>query len=80
MSLVQTQVLRSNIAVVRLANPERLNVLSKMLITELNTSLDNLENNEAIKCIIITGTGEVFSGGGGFKRITKCTFRRKIGK
>ena len=78
MSLVQTQVLRSNIAVVRLANPECLNVLSKMLITELNTSLDNLENNEAIKCIIITGTGEVFSGGADLKELQNAPLDGKL--
>ncbi|MBY0281915.1 MAG: enoyl-CoA hydratase/isomerase family protein [Alphaproteobacteria bacterium] len=78
MTLVQTQTIRPNIAVARLANPDRLNVLSKLLIHELNSSLDNLEKNDAIKCIIITGTGTVFSGGADLKELQTASLDGKI--
>jgi enoyl-CoA hydratase/carnithine racemase len=78
MSLVQTQIIHSNIAIVTLAKPDGLNVLSKQLIAELNTSLDTLENEEAIKCIIITGTGKVFSGGADLKELQTAPLDGKV--
>jgi enoyl-CoA hydratase/3-hydroxyacyl-CoA dehydrogenase len=46
-----------------LNRPERLNALNQQLLKELNQTLDELEENEKIKVIIITGTGRAFCAG-----------------
>ena len=78
MSLVQTKILHPNVALVTLTNPERLNVLSKQLIVELNACLDNLETNDTIKCIVITGADKVFSGGADLKELQTASLDGKI--
>lgn len=75
MSLVHFKILSSGIAIVTLNNPQRLNVLSRQLIADLNQSLDILENDETIKCLIITGVDSVFSSGADLKELEPTPHR-----
>ncbi len=51
------------IAWIVLNRPNKLNALSQKLLKELDESLDELEENEKIRVVIITGTGRAFSAG-----------------
>jgi enoyl-CoA hydratase len=51
------------IAVVRLHRPEQLNALSNQLMGELVGALENLDADEAILCIVLTGDERAFAAG-----------------
>jgi len=55
---------RDGLGIITLNRPDRLNALSRTLITELEQSLTLFEQDDTIKAIIITGTGDkAFSAG-----------------
>lgn len=49
--------LESNILVVTINRPDKLNALNKAVFADLNNVLDEIEKNKAIKSAIITGAG-----------------------
>jgi enoyl-CoA hydratase len=51
------------IAVVRLNRPEQLNALSNQLMGELVGALENLDADEAVLCIVLTGDERAFAAG-----------------
>ena len=57
----------NNIAVIKLTDSDNLNALGKESAKEILKHLENLENNESIRCLIITGSGKSFSAGGNIK-------------
>ena len=50
-------------AVLTLNRPEKRNALSVALRDALSDTLDELENDESLKCVVVTGNGPVFSAG-----------------
>jgi enoyl-CoA hydratase len=51
------------VAVVRLNRPEALNALSNQLMSELVGALENLDDDEAVRCIVIAGDEKAFASG-----------------
>lgn len=51
------------VAILRLARAEKRNALSIALRDEMSDALDELAADEAARCIIVTGEGDVFSAG-----------------
>jgi enoyl-CoA hydratase len=51
------------IAVVRLNRPEQLNALSNQLMSELVGALENLDGDEAVRCIVLAGDEKAFASG-----------------
>ena len=51
------------IAVVRLNRPEALNALSNQLMSELVCALENLDDDEAVRCIVVAGDQKAFASG-----------------
>jgi enoyl-CoA hydratase len=51
------------IAVVRLNRPEQLNALSNQLMGELVGALENLDADDAIRCIVVAGSERAFAAG-----------------
>jgi len=51
------------IAVVRLNRPEALNALSNQLMSELVGALENLDADDAVRCIVIAGDEKAFASG-----------------
>lgn len=56
--LIQYDITQNHIAIVTLNRPNQMNALSSPLLIELNAKLTEIENNDAIRAIIITGAGE----------------------
>jgi len=52
-----------SLAVVRLNRPDKRNALNPMLIRELDAVLTELQSDQAIRAIIMTGEGKAFSSG-----------------
>ena len=61
------------IAVVRLNRPEQLNALSNQLMGELVGALENLDGDEAIRCIVLTGDEKAFSAGADIGELSDAT-------
>lgn len=49
--------LQNGIYTITINRPDKLNALNKDVFTDLNTALDEIENNQDIKSVIITGAG-----------------------
>jgi enoyl-CoA hydratase/carnithine racemase len=48
---------------IELNRPERLNALSRQTLLELNASLDSVEEDAAVRAVVISGAGRAFSSG-----------------
>lgn len=59
-----------DVVIIKINRPEVLNALDKDVIAELSDAIDIASNNESIKVVIITGTGErSFSAGGDIRYV-----------
>jgi enoyl-CoA hydratase len=61
------------VAVVRLHRPEQRNALSNQLMSELVGALENLDADEAIRCIVLTGDDKAFAAGADIKELSDAT-------
>jgi enoyl-CoA hydratase len=50
-------------AVVILNAPQRRNVLSQAMVTAIGDSFDELEADDSVRCVVLTGAGSAFCGG-----------------
>ncbi len=64
----------SNVGIIRLNRPKALNALNAELIAELNAALDGFEADDAIGCIVITGSERAFAAGADIKQMADATF------
>src|SRR6266536_3165497 len=55
---ILTETVEGGVGIVTLNRPERLNALSYDLTRELDAALTDFENDPAIGCVILTGSGE----------------------
>ena len=58
-------------AVLRLNRPESLNAIDSAMLRALDEALDELEMDEAVRVILVTGNGRAFSAGGDLKGYVK---------
>jgi enoyl-CoA hydratase/carnithine racemase len=61
--LVRTSTAREGVALVTLDRAEKKNALSIALRDQVSDELDRLAGDEAVKVVVITGAGDVFSAG-----------------
>ena len=66
------------VAVVRLNRPERRNALSPAVLEELARALGDLDADEAVRSIVITGTDEVFAAGADIKAMAERSFHEVL--
>ncbi|WP_436643614.1 enoyl-CoA hydratase [Microbaculum sp. FT89] len=64
--LVET---RGRVALITLNRPKALNALSSGLFADLNAALDSFEADEAIGCIVLTGSEKAFAAGADIKEM-----------
>jgi enoyl-CoA hydratase len=57
------------VAIVTLNRPDALNALNKALMDELTSALDDCEADDAIHCIVITGSQKAFAAGADIKEM-----------
>ncbi len=61
-------VIKDNIAIIKLTDPENFNPLNKSTGKKLLETIESIRNNSTIRCLIITGSGKAFSAGGDIKQ------------
>ena len=66
------------VAVVRLNRPERRNALSPAVLEELAQAVGDLDAEEGVRCIVITGTDEVFAAGADIKAMVERSFQQVL--
>jgi enoyl-CoA hydratase len=57
------------VAIVTLNRPDALNALNKALMDELTSALDDCEADDAVHCIVITGSQKAFAAGADIKEM-----------
>ncbi len=61
--------INGRVGVVTLNRPEALNALCQQLVDELQSALDDFENNPNIGCILLTGSEKAFAAGADIKEM-----------
>lgn len=72
MSLIQCAH-HNHIMIVTFNNPDKLNILSRSFVKELNEALDTYEADTNSRCLILAATGKAFSGGADIHEIQDLT-------
>ena len=65
---------RGKVGLITLNRPAALNALNSALIAEVNTVLDQWEADDAIGCIVITGSDKAFAAGADIKEMQSKTY------
>lgn len=58
MNLVDLKFIGEHVALITLNRPEAANAMSKALLDDLNSTVEELSSNKQINCVIITGSGD----------------------
>ena len=62
------------VAVITLNRPEKLNAMSYELASDLDEELCNIEDDDEVRCVVLTGAGpRAFSSGGDIHQMVKST-------
>jgi enoyl-CoA hydratase len=69
--LVETH---DSVGLIRLNRPDALNALNSQLIAELNEALDGFEADDAIGCIVLTGSEKAFAAGADIKEMQSKSY------
>lgn len=67
---------KDNIGLITINRPEALNALNTMFFKEMNFLLDELEKNDTIRALIITGSGKAFVAGADIAEMSKFDSRQ----
>jgi enoyl-CoA hydratase/carnithine racemase len=62
------------VALIRLNRPEALNALNSQLMDEVATCLERLDRDEAIGCVVLTGSEKAFAAGADIKEMASKTY------
>ncbi|KEO54246.1 MAG: enoyl-CoA hydratase [Thioclava marina] len=62
------------VALIRLNRPEALNALNSQLLGELAEALKSAEENDKVRCIVITGSEKAFAAGADIKEMSEKSF------
>ena len=62
------------VGLIRLNRPKALNALNSKLIQEVNLALDDLEKDQDIGCMVLTGSEKAFAAGADIKEMAGLNF------
>ncbi|MEH7828639.1 enoyl-CoA hydratase [Gemmobacter denitrificans] len=68
------------VALIRLNRPDALNALNSKLLGELSVALKAADADDAVRCIIITGSEKAFAAGADIKEMSEKTFVQMFGE
>jgi len=63
-----------HIATITLNRPDALNALNTQVMTELGAALKEADENQKVRCIILTGSAKAFAAGADIKEMSEKTF------
>jgi len=62
------------VALVRLNRPDALNALNAVLLGELSAVLDDMEADDGVRCVVLTGSERAFAAGADIKEMANRTY------
>ena len=65
---------KGRVGVIRLTRPQALNALNRALVLDLTQAIDAFEADDAIGCLLITGSDKAFAAGADIKEMADKTF------
>jgi len=71
---------RGNVGLITLNRPKALNALCIALIDELGRALDTFEADDAIGCMVLTGSEKAFAAGADIKEMKDKTYAQAYGE
>ena len=72
--LIEVRIEAEKVGIITLNRPKALNALNSALMDELGTALKAFDADEAIGCMIITGSEKAFAAGADISAMAKFTF------
>ncbi|TAJ73644.1 MAG: enoyl-CoA hydratase [Phenylobacterium sp.] len=64
----------AGVTLIRLNRPQALNALNSQLLGELSAALDAAEADEAVKCVVLTGSEKAFAAGADIKEMSDKSY------
>ncbi|MDZ4370049.1 MAG: enoyl-CoA hydratase [Phenylobacterium sp.] len=64
----------AGVTLIRLNRPEALNALNSQLLGELGQALDAAEADEAVRCVVLTGSDRAFAAGADIKEMSDKSY------
>ncbi|MGB3407213.1 MAG: enoyl-CoA hydratase-related protein [Jannaschia sp.] len=64
----------NHVAVIRMDRPEALNALNSMLLGELAKALAAAQDNDKVRCIVLTGSEKAFAAGADIREMSEKSF------
>jgi len=64
----------NHVAVIRLDRPDAMNALNSTLLEELARALRSAQDNEKVRCIVLTGSEKAFAAGADISEMSEKTF------
>jgi enoyl-CoA hydratase/carnithine racemase len=65
---------QDGVRLIRLNRPEALNALNSQLLSELAGALDAAEADEAVRCVVLTGSDRAFAAGADIKEMSDKSY------
>jgi len=62
------------VTVIRLNRPDALNALNSVLLKELGDALDLISTDEAVRCVVLTGSDRAFAAGADIKEMADKSY------
>jgi enoyl-CoA hydratase/carnithine racemase len=62
------------VTLIRLNRPEALNALNSRLLSELSAALDAAGGDDAVRCVVLTGSDRAFAAGADIKEMSEKTY------
>ena len=62
------------VLLIRLNRPQALNALNSQLLGELSQALDTAETDDAVRCLVLTGSERAFAAGADIKEMSDKTY------
>ncbi|WP_298936524.1 enoyl-CoA hydratase [uncultured Ruegeria sp.] len=66
--------IEDHVALIKLDRPDALNALNTQLMGELCTALEEADDNDKVRCIVITGSDKAFAAGADIKEMSEMSF------
>jgi len=66
--------IEDHIALIKLNRPDAMNALNTELLGELAKALKSAEENEKVRCVVLTGSDKAFAAGADIKEMSEKTF------
>jgi len=66
--------IEDHVALIKLNRPDALNALNEQLLSELATAVGEAQQNDKVRCVVLTGSEKAFAAGADIKMMSEKSF------